>query len=59
MKAAVYHRYGGAGVVTVAEVPTPVPGAGEVLVRVHAAVVGVTDSVARRAVPAYVRGTSG
>jgi NADPH:quinone reductase-like Zn-dependent oxidoreductase len=55
MKAAVAGRYGGPDVVTVAGRPTPVPGDGEVLVRVHAATVGVVDSLARRGAPAYAR----
>jgi NADPH:quinone reductase-like Zn-dependent oxidoreductase len=55
MKAAVHDRYGSADVVRVEDVPTPVPGADEVLVRVRAAVVGVVDSVAREGVPRYAR----
>jgi NADPH:quinone reductase-like Zn-dependent oxidoreductase len=55
MKAAVAGRYGGPDVVTVADRPTPVPGDGEVLVRVHAATVGIVDSLARRGAPAYAR----
>jgi NADPH:quinone reductase-like Zn-dependent oxidoreductase len=55
MKAAVASRYGGPDVVTVADRPVPVPGDGEVLVRVHAATVGVVDSLARRGAPAYAR----
>ena len=55
MKAAVAGRYGGPDVVTVADRPAPVPGDGEVLVRVHAATVGVVDSLARRGAPAYAR----
>ena len=37
MKAAVYRRYGSPNVVSVDEVPTPVPRDDEVLVRIHAA----------------------
>jgi len=55
MKAAVHDRYGSADVVRVQDLPTPVPGGDEVLVRVHAAVVGVVDSVAREGVPRYAR----
>jgi NADPH:quinone reductase-like Zn-dependent oxidoreductase len=55
MKAAVRDRYGPADVVRVDDVPTPVPGGDEVLVRVRAAVVGVVDSVAREGSPRYAR----
>ena len=55
MKAAVYRRYGSPDVVTAEETPTPRPRDDEVLVRVHAAVVGVVDSLARRGAPFYAR----
>jgi NADPH:quinone reductase-like Zn-dependent oxidoreductase len=55
MKAAGRDRYGPADVVRVDDVPTPVPGGDEVLVRVQAAVVGVVDSVAREGSPRYAR----
>jgi NADPH:quinone reductase-like Zn-dependent oxidoreductase len=55
MKAAVHHRYGSPDVLVLAEAPTPVPAAGEVLVRVRAAVVGIVDSLARRGSPVYAR----
>ncbi len=55
MKAAVYGRYGSPDVVTVDDVPMPVPRDDEVLVRLHAATVGIVDSLARRGVPAYAR----
>jgi NADPH:quinone reductase-like Zn-dependent oxidoreductase len=55
MKAAVYRRYGSPGVVSVDEVPKPVPRDDEVLVRIHAATVGVVDSLARRGAPFYAR----
>ena len=55
MKAAVYRRYGSPDVVSVADVPTPVPRGDEVLVRVHAATLGVVDSLARRGAPFYAR----
>ena len=55
MKAAVYRRYGAPDVVAVEEVATPRPGDGEILVRVHAATVGVVDSLARRGMPWYAR----
>src|SRR5260221_9126397 len=43
MKAATIARYGSSGVIEVRDVPAPVPGPGEVLVRVHAATVNRTD----------------
>ena len=43
MKAAIYERYGGPDVVAVREVPKPAPGAGEVLIRVHATTVSAAD----------------
>jgi NADPH:quinone reductase-like Zn-dependent oxidoreductase len=55
MRAAVQRRYGPPDMLRVEEVPRPVPGAGEILVRVHAATVGVVDALARRGVPAYAR----
>jgi len=59
MKAAVYRSFGPADVVSAEEVPTPVPRDGEVLVRVHAATVGVVDSLARRGAPWYARSQFG
>ncbi|MEO3922290.1 NAD(P)-dependent alcohol dehydrogenase [Micromonosporaceae bacterium B7E4] len=55
MKAAVYRTYGSPDVVRVEEVPTPVPGEEDVLVRVYAATVSVTDGTARRGSPAFSR----
>src|SRR5258705_4871992 len=43
MKAATVVRYGSPGVIEVRDVPAPVPGADDVLVRVHAATVNRTD----------------
>jgi NADPH:quinone reductase-like Zn-dependent oxidoreductase len=43
MKAATIARYGSPGVIEVRDVPTPVPGPDEVLVRVHATTVNRTD----------------
>lgn len=43
MRAAVLERFGAPEVVRVADLPRPVPGAGEVLVRVHASTVSVAD----------------
>jgi NADPH:quinone reductase-like Zn-dependent oxidoreductase len=55
MKAAVHRRFGPPDVVTVGDVPKPVPRDDEVLVRIHPATVGVVDSVARRGTPFYAR----
>ena len=55
MKAAIYRRYGSPDVVSVDEVPKPVPRDDEVLVRIHAATLGVVDSLARRGAPLYAR----
>lgn len=43
MKAATIVRYGSPGVIEVRDIPVPLPGPGEVLVRVHAATVNRTD----------------
>ena len=51
MLAAVCRRYGPPDAVTVTEVPRPEPGDDEILVRVHAATVGVVDGLARRGSP--------
>lgn len=49
MKAAVYHRYGPPGVVRIAEVPQPVPGDHEVLIKVRATTVSAADARLRSA----------
>ncbi|HEX8253626.1 MAG TPA: NAD(P)-dependent alcohol dehydrogenase, partial [Thermoanaerobaculia bacterium] len=43
MKAVVYQQYGGPDVLRFAEVATPVPGAGEVLIKIHATTVTSAD----------------
>ncbi|NUP01610.1 MAG: NADP-dependent oxidoreductase [Nonomuraea sp.] len=48
MKAIRVHQTGGPEVLTLEEVPRPVPGPGEVLVRVHAAALNPPDWYARR-----------
>ena len=47
MKAAMYAQYGAPDVVTIGEIPTPVPRTGEVRVRVHATTVSSGDWRAR------------
>jgi NADPH:quinone reductase-like Zn-dependent oxidoreductase len=47
MKAIQIATFGGPEVLRVAEVPRPVPGSGELLVRVHAASVNPVDTIAR------------
>jgi NADPH:quinone reductase-like Zn-dependent oxidoreductase len=59
MKAAVATRYGPPDVVRVMDVPRPVPGANELLVRVHATTVNRTDCGFRAAHPWFIRGFSG
>jgi NADPH:quinone reductase-like Zn-dependent oxidoreductase len=43
MKAAIISRYGSPGEIDLRDVPVPVPGAGEVLIRVHATTVNRSD----------------
>jgi NADPH:quinone reductase-like Zn-dependent oxidoreductase len=43
MNACFFRRYGGPGVLEYGELPDPVPGAGEVLIDVHAASVNAAD----------------
>jgi len=47
MKAAVHDRFGGPEVLEVRDIPAPVPGPGEVLVRVHAAAINPKDALVR------------
>jgi NADPH:quinone reductase-like Zn-dependent oxidoreductase len=55
VRAAVYRRYGPPEVVRIEEVPTPVPGPKDVLVRVHATTVCAADWRLRKADPFFVR----
>jgi NADPH:quinone reductase-like Zn-dependent oxidoreductase len=55
VKAAVYRRYGPPDVVTVEEMPVPRPCDDEILVRVHAATVGVVDGLGASSVVDYTR----
>ena len=55
MKAAIRDRYGGPEVVRVVEIDAPVPGEGEILVRVHAASVNRADLDQIHPRPAFLR----
>jgi NADPH:quinone reductase-like Zn-dependent oxidoreductase len=55
MRAVVAERYGAADVLHVEEVTTPIPDDDEVLVRIHATVVGPPDSAAREGRPLLIR----
>src|SRR5579863_7092148 len=55
MKAAVQSKYGSPDAITIEDLPKPVPAANEVLIRVHAATVGIVDTLARKGEPAYAR----
>ena len=65
MKAILVHEFGGPDVLKLEEVPTPKPGAGEVLVRIHAAGVNPADTYMRAGTYArkpplpYTPGTDG
>lgn len=59
MRVALFERYGAPDVVRLAELPTPVPGPGEILVRVEATSVGAADHAARSGEPRVVRLFSG
>lgn len=59
MQAMVYHRYGSPDVLALEEVPTPVAGEGEVLVRVKAASLNALDWHLVRGIPYIVRSTAG
>lgn len=55
MKAVVYDRYGPPDVLRHIDVPTPVPGQGEVLVKVHAVSLNLSDWEVLRGKPLYSR----
>ena len=59
MKAAVFDRYGPPEVLEIREVPKPVPGEDEVLIRVHATTVCAADWRIRKADPFFIRIMSG
>ena len=55
MKAVVYTRYGGPDVLRLTDADTPVPGDGQVLVKVHAVSLNASDWEALRGKPLYSR----
>ena len=55
MKAVVYERYGGPDVLRVEDVPTPSPAAGQVLVKVAATSINLSDWEGLRGSPFYAR----
>lgn len=55
MKAVVHAEYGGPEVLHLADIPTPTPGASEILVKVHAAALNPVDWHLARGVPLPVR----
>jgi NADPH:quinone reductase-like Zn-dependent oxidoreductase len=55
MKALVYRHYGSTDVLHLQEVDRPVPGPGEVLVRVHATTVNRTDNATVKGIPFFAR----
>ncbi|MGO4601789.1 NAD(P)-dependent alcohol dehydrogenase [Terrabacter sp. 2YAF2] len=55
MRAVVYERYGGPGVLRVQDVPTPSPAAGQVLVKIAATSINLSDWEALRGSPGYAR----
>jgi NADPH:quinone reductase-like Zn-dependent oxidoreductase len=59
VKAIVFERYGGPEVLELRDVPTPTPGAGQILVRVHAASVNAADWRTMRADPFLARFANG
>jgi NADPH:quinone reductase-like Zn-dependent oxidoreductase len=59
VRAAVSERYGGPDAVVVREVAAPVPGDGEILVRVDATTVNRTDCAYRAAHPFFMRALTG
>jgi NADPH:quinone reductase-like Zn-dependent oxidoreductase len=55
MKAVVYERYGGPDVLRVEDVPTPSPAAGQVLVKIAATSINLSDWEGLRGSPFYAR----
>lgn len=55
MKAITYQNYGSIDVLQLKEIAAPVPGASEVLIKIHATVVTAADTVARQGSPFVAR----
>lgn len=55
MKAVVYTHYGSPDVLHLEEVDQPVPGIGEILVKVHATTVNRTDNATTKGIPFFAR----
>lgn len=59
MKALIYRRYGSTDVLHLKDVDKPVPGAGEILVRVRATTVNRTDNATVKGIPFFARIVTG
>lgn len=59
MKAVLIERYGSPDVLSLGEVPLPLPAAGEVRVKIHASTVNRTDTATLRAHPFFARAMTG
>jgi NADPH:quinone reductase-like Zn-dependent oxidoreductase len=59
MKASFYSRYGSPDVLRITDIPKPVPGEQQILIRVHASTVNRTDCGFLRASPFFIRIFSG
>jgi len=59
MKAVVYTRYGPPDILQLKDIEKPVPGPGEILVKVHAATVNRTDNATIKAIPFFARIVTG
>lgn len=55
MRAVIYDQYGGPEVLRIDDVPTPSPGTGQVLIRVAATSINLSDWESLRGSPAYAR----
>ena len=55
MKAVIYGRYGGPEVLRLEDVPKPSPTAGQVLIKIEATLINLSDWECLRGSPAYAR----